>query len=234
MKYSITNSPFAVLNLMMSAGEEIKCQSGAMAWMTEGIEMQTKTGGLGGMFKKALTGESLFYNNYVAHKDGTLTLAKKAPGDIKMFNITEQPIIAQKGSFLATTKDVKMDIYLQKKVSSGLFGGEGFIMQKFSGNGVAFIEIDGAAVEKELAPGEKLIVDTGYVAAMEASCTMEVVTVKGLGNIVAGGEGLFNTVVTGPGKVWLQTMPFFKLVGEATSGSQTASGAIGTALDIFG
>ena len=207
MKYEIKNQPFTVLTLNLEAGEAVKTQSGAMAWMTPGITMETKTGGLGGMLKKAVAGESLALNRYTAQQAGELTLAKRCPGDILMFNIGEMPIIAQKSSFLASTESVQMDIYLQKKISTGLFGGEGFIMQKYSGSGYAWLEVDGAVQERELAAGEQLVVDSGYVAAMEATCSMEIQTVKGFTNVVLGGEGLFNTVVTGPGKVWLQTMP---------------------------
>lgn len=211
MRYQIKNEPFTVLECQMNAGEAIKCQSGAMAWMTEGIEMQSKAGGLGGAFKKALVGESMFMNTYTAKVDGEIAFAKKAPGDIMAFNIAETPIIAQKGSFLAATPGVQMDIFLQKKIGAGLFGGEGFIMQKLSGTGYAFIEIDGAVEIKELAPGEKLIIDSGYVAAMDVTCQMDIQMVKGFANIVVGGEGLFNTVVTGPGRVWLQTMPLVNM-----------------------
>ena len=207
MKYEIKNQPFTVLTLHMEQGESIKCQSGAMAWMSPGIQMETKTGGLGGMFKKALVGESLALNHYAAAQAGELTLAKHCPGDIMVFNIGETPIIAQKTSFLAATQGVNMDIYLQQRASAGFFGGEGFLMQKYSGNGYAWLEIDGSVQERELGAGEKLIVDSGYVAAMEATCSMEIQTVKGFTNVLLGGEGLFNTVVTGPGKVWLQTMP---------------------------
>ena len=207
MKYEIKNQPFTVLTLHMEQGESVKCQSGAMAWMSPGIVMETKTGGLGGMFKKAMVGESLALNHYTAQTAGELTLAKHSPGDILAFNIGQTPLIAQKTSFLASTTGVKMDIYLQNKASTGFFGGEGFLMQKYSGSGFAWLEIDGSVQERTLAAGEKLIIDSGYVAAMEASCTMEIQTIKGLTNVVLGGEGLFNTVVTGPGKVWLQTMP---------------------------
>ncbi len=207
MKYEIKNQPFTVLTLHMEQGESIKCQSGAMAWMSPGIQMETKTGGLGGMFKKALVGESLALNHYTAAQAGELTLAKHCPGDIMVFNIGETPIIAQKTSFLAATEGVNMDIYLQQRAATGFFGGEGFLMQKYSGRGYAWLEIDGSVQERELAAGEKLIVDSGYVAAMEATCSMEIQTVKGFTNVLLGGEGLFNTVVTGPGKVWLQTMP---------------------------
>ncbi len=207
MKYSITNQPFTVLTLALEAGEAVKTQSGAMAWMSPGIRMETKTGGLGGMLKKAVVGESLALNRYTAEQAGELTLAKRCPGDILMFNIGDTPIIAQKSSFLASTEGVNMEVYLQKKLSTGFFGGEGFLMQKYTGAGYAWFEVDGAVQERELAVGEQLVVDSGYVAAMEASCSMEIQTVKGLTNIVLGGEGLFNTVVTGPGKIWLQTMP---------------------------
>lgn len=207
MKYEIKNQPYSVVTFQMEQGEMIKCQSGAMAWMSPGIQMETKTGGLGGMFKKALVGESLALNNYTATEAGELTLAKQCPGDIIAFDISKSPIIAQKTAFLAATPNVNLDIYLQHKAAAGFFGGEGFLMQKLSGEGVAWLEIDGAVQERELAAGEKLVIDSGYVAAMEATCTMEIQTVKGFANVVLGGEGLFNTVVTGPGKVWLQTMP---------------------------
>ena len=207
MKYEIKNQPFTVLTLHMEQGESIKCQSGAMAWMSPSIQMETKTGGLGGMFKKALVGESLALNHYTAAQAGELTLAKHCPGDIKVFNISEMPIIAQKTSFLAATEGVNMDIYLQRRAAAGFFGGEGFLMQKYSGTGYAWLELDGAIQERTLGAGEQLIVDSGYVAAMEATCSMDIQTVKGFTNVLLGGEGLFNTVVTGPGKVWLQTMP---------------------------
>lgn len=211
MKYEIKNQPFTVLTFQMSQGEMVKCQSGAMAWMTQGIQMETKTGGLGGMFKKALVGESLALNNYTAQEAGELTLAKQCPGDIIAFDISKKSIIAQKTAFLAATPNVNLDIYLQHRVGAGFFGGEGFLMQRLSGEGYAWLEIDGAVQERELQAGEKLVIDSGYVAAMEDTCTMEIQTVKGFTNIVLGGEGLFNTVVTGPGKVWLQTMPVTSL-----------------------
>jgi len=207
MKYEIKNQPFTVLTLHMEQGEGIKCQSGAMAWMSPGIHMETKTGGLGGMFKKAIVGESLALNHYTATQAGELTLAKHSPGDILAFNISQTPIIAQKTSFLASTEGVNMDVFLQHKAGAGFFGGEGFLMQRYSGSGYAWLEIDGAVQERELAAGEKLVVDSGYVAAMEATCSMDIQTVKGFTNVILGGEGLFNTVVTGSGKVWLQTMP---------------------------
>lgn len=211
MRYEIKNQPFTVLTLHMDVGESIKCQSGAMAWMSSGIRMETKTGGLGGMFKKMVVGESLALNHYTADAAGELTLAKHSPGDIIAVNISEHPIIAQKTAFLASTEGVQVDIYLQRKAGAGFFGGEGFLMQRFSGNGFAWMEVDGAVQERTLAPGERLVIDSGYIAMMEATCSMDIQTVKGVANVLLGGEGLFNTVVTGPGKVWLQTMPIRNL-----------------------
>ena len=207
MKYEINHQPFTILTVHMEEGETVKCQSGAMAWMSPDINMETKTDGIGGMLKKKVSGESLALNFYTAEKAGELALAKHSPGDILAFNLAETPVIAQKSAFLASTVGVEMDLFLQHKIATGFFGGEGFVMQKFSGQGYAWFEIDGAVQEKELAADEKLIVDSGYVAVMESTCTMDIQAVKGLSNIMLGGEGLFNTVITGPGKVWLQTMP---------------------------
>ena len=211
MKYEISKQPFTILKLTMDAGESIKCQSGAMAWMDPGIVMETKTGGLGGMFKKMLVGESLALNHYHADQAGELVLAKHSPGDIIAFNIRETPIIAQKTAFLAATENVDFEIYLQEKAGVGFFGGEGFLMQRYTGSGYAWLEIDGAVDVRDLAPGQSLVIDSGYVAAMEATCSMSIQRVKGFSNVLLGGEGLFNTVVTGPGKVWLQTMPISSL-----------------------
>ena len=217
MNYTITNQPFTVLSFQLNQGESIKCQSGAMAWMSPSIQMETKTGGLGGMFKKALIGESLALNSYTAAAPGELTLAKHSPGDILVFDINQTPIIAQKTSFLASTQGVDMEIYLQKRGLVGFFGGEGFLMQRFIGRGLVWLEIDGSVQERSLRAGESLVIDSGYVAAMDATCTMTIQTVKGLKNVVLGGEGLFNTVVTGPGRVWLQTMPINQLAPYSVS-----------------
>ncbi|MDD5986801.1 MAG: TIGR00266 family protein [Eubacteriales bacterium] len=213
MRYEIKEAPFGILICQLEQGESMKCQHGGMAWMDRGIEMATKTGGLGKMFKKAFTGENIFYNTYTAYQPGEIAFAMSFPGRIMSIDVSRAPIIAQKGSFLACEPTVDVDIFFRKKLSAGIFGGEGFILQQFSGRGMTFLEVDGGLIEKELAPGQEVIIDSGHLAAMEASCTLNVETVKGLGNIVAGGEGLFNTVITGPGKVWLQTMPIVNLAG---------------------
>jgi uncharacterized protein (AIM24 family) len=120
----------------------------------------------------------------------------------------------QKRGFLAGQSTVQLSVHFQKKFSTGLFGGEGFVMQKLSGQGLAFVEIDGAACEYQLAPGQSMVVSTGYLAAMDATCTMEMTSVSGVKNVLFGGEGLFNTVVHGPGRVILQTMPVSAVAGS--------------------
>jgi uncharacterized protein (AIM24 family) len=180
------------------------------------MKMETSGGGLGKVFGRMLMGENLFLNTYTAvGRPGQIAFASSFPGSIRAFDIQPgKEIIVQKSSFLACEKGVSLSMHFNKKASTGLFGGEGFIMQKLSGNGVAFVEIDGHAVEYQLAAGESMIVDTGYLAVMDGTCHMDIVGVQGAKNILFGGEGLFNTVVTGPGRIILQTMPIYKVAGE--------------------
>lgn len=143
-----------------------------------------------------------------------IAFASSFPGSVRAVNITpDKPLIVQKSAFLASEMGVQLSTFFQKRFKAGFFGGEGFFMQKLSGNGVAFVEIDGSAVEYDLAPGQQLIVDTGYLAAMDATCQMDVVSVPGVKNMLFGGEGIYNTVITGPGKVILQTMPISAVAG---------------------
>ena len=167
------------------------------------------------MFGRAFSGESMFVNRYTARNgNGLIAFASSFPGSIRAFEIAPgQEIIAQKSAFLASTAGVEMSVFFQKRIAGGLFGGEGFIMQKISGHGLAFLEFDGSVIEYVLQPGQQIVVDTGYLAAMEATCNMEIRTVPGIKNMMFGGEGLFNTVITGPGRVWLQTMPISNVAG---------------------
>ena len=208
MKYEISGGSLPVALCKLEAGEEIFCESGAMSWMDDSIRMTTEGGGLGKMFGRAFSGESMFRNRYIAERAGEIAFASKFPGEIKAVNITRgRSVIAQKKCFLAAEKEIETSVHFQKRFASGFFGGEGFIMQKFTGEGTVFLEIDGSAVEYYLAPGEKKIVNTGYLVMMDDSCQMSVETVKGFKNVLFGGEGLFNTVITGPGRIVLQTMP---------------------------
>ena len=205
------NLPVVVCNL--NAGESILTEGGSMSWMSSNMKMETASGGGKKLFGKLLSGESLFHNKYTAEGgEGMIAMASSFPGDIKAVEITPgKSMIVQKSAFLASEPGVELSIHMQKKIGKGLFGGEGFIMQKLSGSGIAFIEIDGYGVEYDLGPGEEMVIDNGYLAAMDETCTLEVVTVKGLKNKLLGGEGLFNTVIKGPGKIILQTMPITRV-----------------------
>ncbi|HHT96959.1 MAG TPA: TIGR00266 family protein [Clostridiales bacterium] len=210
MRYEIHGEPLPVVTCFVNAGESLVTERGSMCWMTPNMKMQTSTeGGVGKAFGRMFTGESAFQNRYTAMDDeGMIAFASSFPGSIRALDISPgNGMIVQKTAFLASELGVDLSVHFQKKLGAGFFGGEGFIMQKLSGNGVAFIEIDGYAMEYDLAAGQSMIIDTGYLAAMTESCKMDVTAVKGVKNIFLGGEGLFNTVVTGPGKIILQTMP---------------------------
>lgn len=214
MKYEIKGGNLPVVICTLQPGETMVTESGAMSWMSPNMKMETGAkGGLGGAFGRMFSGESIFQNRYTAQKDeGLIAFASSFPGEIRAVDIVPgRGIVVQKRGFLACTEGVDLSVFFQKKFGTGFFGGEGFIMQKLSGNGIAFIEIDGHAAEYDLSAGQELLVSTGYLAAMEESCTMDVVAVKGAKNMLLGGEGIFNTVVRGPGKVILQTMPISKV-----------------------
>lgn len=215
MKYSIEGAPLPVVICDLEAGESMITEKGAMSWMTPNMKMETSGGGMGKMIGRMFSGENMFQNRYTAEGGpGQIAYASSFPGSILAFEIGNgKEIIAQKSAFLASTDGVTLSVAFQKKLGGGLFGGEGFIMQRLSGNGTAFVEIDGYVKEYELAPGQQMIIDTGYLAAMDATCTMDITTVKGLKNMMLGGEGFFNTVVTGPGKIYLQSMPINQMAG---------------------
>ena len=190
-----------------------------MVWMTDGMEMQTSAGGLGKAFGRMFSGESMFQNIYTCRAgQGMIAFASSFPGSIRAVEIApDRPVICQKSAFLAAEPGVQLSVFFQKKMGAGFFGGEGFIMQKLSGRGMAFLEIDGSAVEYDLAPGERMIVDTGNLAMVDAGCSISVESVKGVKNVLFGGEGLFNTVVTGPGRIVLQTMPISNFAGAVAA-----------------
>ncbi|MBR6337697.1 MAG: TIGR00266 family protein, partial [Ruminococcus sp.] len=192
----------------LASGESIITEKGAMSWMSPNMQMQTSGGGLGKMFSRALQGEAMFQNIYTAMGgDGMIAMGSSFPGDIMVLDVSSGPIIAQKSAFLASESTVVQEMHFKKKLGAGFFGGEGFIMQKFSGSGKVILEIDGSVMMYQLQAGQSMLIDTGCLAVMDASVNMEIETVKGLGNKLLGGEGFFNTKVTGPGRVWLQTMP---------------------------
>ncbi len=213
MEYKIEGSAFPVVICTLQNGETMITESGAMAWMTPNMVMETTSrGGIGKALGRMFAGESLFLNRYTARGTGLIAFASSFPGEILTFDIMPgKDLIVQKTGFLAAEEGVDLSIYFQKRLGAGLFGGEGFILQKLSGQGKAFVEVDGFCKVYDLKAGEKLILDTGYLAAMESTCSMDIKQVSGLKNIVFGGEGLFNTEITGPGKIYIQTQPINNL-----------------------
>lgn len=220
MQYEIIGKTVPAVEFTLNQGESMYTQSGGMIWQSEGIEMKTNTkGGLMKGLGRMLAGESLFMATYQAQKDGArIAFGSTVPGNVIPVNLTGTPgIIAQKKAFLCAQDTVDVKITLTKKFSAGLFGGEGFILEDISGAGYAFLEVDGDEVVRELAPGEVIKVDTGNVVAFDKTVQYEIETVKGLGNIVFGGEGLFLTRLTGPGRVVLQTQNFNDFAGRIIS-----------------
>ena len=208
MQYELKGGAFPVVECRLQSGEQMITERGSMVWMSPNMSMETKGGGLGKMFSKALTGESMFQNIYTAKGDGLIAFGCSFPGRILPVEVGKGvDLIVQKRSFLAGETGVEISVTFNKKLGVGLFGGEGFIMQRLSGHGMAFIEIDGELIEYNLAPGQQIVVDTGNVAGFESTVTMDIRQVPGMKNKLLGGEGLFNTYLTGPGKVLLQTMP---------------------------
>ena len=210
MQYQIQGGNLPVVICTLNNGESMITERGSMSWMSPNMKMETTTnGGMGRAFGRMLSGESLFQNIYTAQGgQGMIAFASSFPGSIRPLQIQPgKSMIVQKRAFLASERGVELSIHFHRKLGSGFFGGEGFIMQKLSGQGTAFIEIDGSAVEYHLNPGQVMIVDTGYLAAMDETCSMDIVTVPGVENALFGGEGLFNTKITGPGNIILQTMP---------------------------
>ena len=210
MRYQIEGTPLPVVVCELTAGESMITERGSMSWMSPNMKMETTSnGGFGKALGRMFAGEAIFQNRYTAQGgSGMIAFASSFPGSILAFDIRpDQGIIVQKSGFLAAEAGVNLSVHFQKKLGAGFFGGEGFIMQRLSGSGTAFVEIDGHAMEYELAAGQSMVVDTGYLAAMSETCSMEIVSVPGLKNMLFGGEGIFNTLVKGPGKIILQTMP---------------------------
>lgn len=221
MKYEVIGDTMPAVEVTFDqAGESMYTQSGGMAWMSEGIAMDSNMrGGLGKSIGRMFSGESIFMATYRAERPGaSIAFASTVAGEVLPVDIGAcGGLIAQKGAFLCSEDTVELSVAFTKKLSAGFFGGEGFILQDIHGTGMVFLEIDGNKVEKVLAPGEVLKVDTGNVVAFEKTVQYEIERVKGLKNIFFGGEGLFLTKLTGPGRVILQTQNFNEFAGRIIS-----------------
>lgn len=208
MQYEIKGGVFPVVECQLKNGERMITEKGSMVWMSPNMEMQTSGGGMGKMFSRMFSGESMFQNIYTARGDGLIAFGSSFPGKIVPLEIGPgREMILQKSAFLAAESGVELSVHFNKKIGVGLVGGEGFIMQRLSGQGTAFVEIDGELVEYTLQAGQSIVVDTGNVAGFDTTVSIDIQQVAGLKNKLLGGEGFFNTVLTGPGRVWLQTMP---------------------------
>ncbi len=212
MEPKIIGGAFPVAECVLEQGEQMITEGGSMVWMSSNMRMETTgSGGLGRLF----SGEKIFQNIYTAEGGkGLIAFGASFPGRILMIDVSKGDWIFQKSAFLACEPTVSLSVEFRQKLTTGLFGGEGFIMQRLSGSGIAFVEIDGETREFQLGAGEKIVVDTGNVAGFEAGVQMEISQVKGAKNVFFGGEGLFHTVLTGPGRVILQTMPVSTVAGS--------------------
>ncbi len=226
MRYEMKGGNFPVVVCDLEPGEKMITEKGSMVWMSPNMQMETHGGGLGRMFSKAFSGESMFQNTYTATGGpGMIAFGSSFPGQIKAITIAPgQEMILQKSAFLAAESGVTLSIHFNKKLGTGFFGGEGFIMQRLSGRGTAFVEIDGELVEYELKAGQQIVVDTGNVAGFTPEVQMDIRQVPGVKNVLLGGEGLFNTVLTGPGRVWLQTMPICNVAASIRPYIPTGNG----------
>ncbi len=213
-QYEIKGGNLPVVICKLNKGESVLTEAGGMSWHTSEISVSTKgKGGFGKMLGRAFAGESMFQNTYTAHADNQeIAFASSFPGEILDVDISpSNEIVIQKRAFLASDTTVSSEVFFQKKLGAGLFGGEGFIMLKPYGEGKAFLEVDGSIHQYDLKPGEKIVIDTGHLVAMDSSCSLDIEKAGDLKSMFLGGEGLFNTVITGPGRIYIQSMPLARL-----------------------
>jgi uncharacterized protein (TIGR00266 family) len=215
--YQVVGTVMQSLMIQLNRGQALYSETGSLSWMTDGVQMNTNLGnqGIFGALQRVVSGESLFVVNYTSDRDGqSVTFSSDFPGKIIPVHLVQgQGMIAQKDTLLVAEKSVNMTVALQRKLGAGFFGGEGFILQRFDGPGTFFAALDGEIVEYTLVAGQRLLVDTGHVAMFEPTVSYDIQVVKGIKNILFGGEGLFFVSLTGPGRIWLQTMPISKLAG---------------------
>jgi uncharacterized protein (TIGR00266 family) len=237
LKYQMIGTTLQAVTVQLEPGQTVYSESGGMAWMSANVKMDTKTaGGLGKMIGRVFSGESLFLVDYTCTAgQGIVCFASEFPGKVVPIDLAQgQEIIAQKDAFMFAEKSVDIAMHFRKRLGAGFFGGEGFILQKFTGPGLVFTELDGEIVEYTLESGQTMMVDTGYVAMYEPTVDFDIEMIRGITNIFFGGEGLFLARLRGPGRVWLQTMPMYNLARKvarfvnpkSSSGGSVAGGVV--------
>jgi len=243
--HEIIGDDMQAVILSLGRGDVVRAEAGGMMFMTDGIEMDAKMDGglLGGLKRKLLAGESLFITYFRADRDASkVAFAGPYPGKIVPVPLNRQQILCQRDAFLCATGDVDISIAFTRRIGAGFFGGEGFILQKIEGNGQVFLHSGGAVVPMELAPGEKLRVDTGCLVALDPTVDYDIVRVGGIKTTLFGGEGFFFAALTGPGRVWLQTLPFSRLAdrinaarrGDVEDVKRDLGGTLGKIGDLIG
>ncbi len=227
MRYEIHGTVMQTVDVHLAQGESVYTESGGMAWMRGDVEMSTNTkGGLMAGLGRALAGESLFMTTYTCRSsEGVVVFTPEAPGKVLDFQLAAgQSLICQKDAFMCAESSVKLEMHFRKKLGTGLFGGEGFILQKITGPGTVFLEIPGEVREYVLQAGERMKVDPGHIALFEPTVSYDITMVKGITNIIFSGEGLFLATLTGPGKIWLESLPLSNLAGKLSKYLPTKSG----------
>ncbi len=228
LKYQLIGTTLQAVTIELQPGQTVYSESGGMGWMSANVQMETKTaGGLGKMLGRVFSGESLFLVDYTCTQGtGIVAFASEFPGKVVPMDLAEgQQVIAQKDAFMCAEKSVDVAMHFHKRLGAGFFGGEGFILQQFTGPGLVFAELDGEIVEYTLEAGQTMMVDTGYVAMFEPTVDFDIEMVRGIRNIFFGGEGLFLARLRGPGRVWLQTMPMYNLARKVARYIQPSGGA---------
>lgn len=217
MEYKIHGTVMQSVDVTLTQGESVYTESGGMAWMAGNIDMTTSTKGgfMAGLGRK-LAGESFFMTTYTCKSEqGLVVFTPEAPGKVLPFQLGPgQSLICQRDAFMCAESSVKLEMHFRKKLGAGLFGGEGFILQKISGPGLVFLEIPGEVREYTLQPNQVLQVDPGHIAVFEPTVSYDIAMVKGLKNVFFSGEGLFLATMRGPGRIWLQSMPLSNLAGK--------------------
>jgi len=221
MQARIQGTTMPVLEVQLDPNDSVFSESGELSWMTQSIQMTTHTqmgggGGLFGVFKRAVAGGSIFMTEYRAIQyPGQVAFATKVPGHIVPVQVTPgMDYMVHRHGFLCATPQITLNVGFQQSLGAGIFGGDGFILQRVGGTGTAWLELSGELIQKDLAPGEVLRVHPGHVGAFHASVSFQITMVPGIKNMIFGGDGLFLAQLTGPGTVWLQTLPISRLAHQ--------------------